>query len=154
VTAVLEGLRAAGHHLSLEDLHALVAADTKSRYALSADGQRIRASQGHSVDVDLGLEPVLPPSLLYHGTIAAYRPAIRIEGLTRRKRHHVHLSPDRETAHMIGRRRGKPVVLIVRAGAMHEDGHLFYRSANSVWLTDVVPPNYILFADTEDPDRA
>ncbi|MCW2239513.1 putative RNA 2'-phosphotransferase [Azospirillum canadense] len=153
VQDVLEGLGKAGHHLTLEDLRALVAADAKGRYAFSPDEQRIRANQGHSVDVDLGLMPVLPPQWLYHGTIATFLRAIRSQGLIKGKRHHVHLSPDRDTAGAVGRRRGTPIILIVNALAMHEAGHAFYRSANGVWLTDTVPPSYIDFSGTGENDR-
>lgn len=151
---VLRGLRAAGHHLSLEDLHALVATDSKRRCTISDDGQKIRASQGHSIDVDLGLEPGASPDVLYHGTVAANLTRIRNEGLSKRKRHHVHLSPDRETAIVVGQRRGKPVILVVRAKDMHDAGYAFYLSDNGVWLTDSVPADYITFGYAEDPDRA
>ena len=119
----------------------------KQRFALSTDeihdGTRIRANQGHSVPVDLSLDSVAPPDLLYHGTVARFLPSIRREGLRRGQRHHVHLSADRKTASRVGSRRGSPVVLTVEAGQMHADGHPFYRSANGVWLTEQVPPKYI-----------
>jgi putative RNA 2'-phosphotransferase len=113
-------------------------ADGKRRFALSPDGTRIRAGQGHTVPVDLALPPLAPPSQLYHGTVPAALPAIRAEGLRPMARHHVHLSPDRDTAV-----RGQ--VLTVAAGAMHAAGHVFFRSDNGVWLTDAVPPAYLWF---------
>lgn len=124
------------------DLARLVAEDDKSRYAFSADGVRIRASQGHSVEVDLGLEPLAPPPLLYHGTKRRFLESIRVQGLIRGKRRHVHLSSDVETAAKVGdRRAGDTVILTVHAGEMSE--HPFYRSANGVWLTDHVPPRFL-----------
>lgn len=125
----------------------IVATSDKQRFAVAVgpDGvERVRANQGHSVPVELGLEAVAPPPVLYHGTSTAVVPAIRAEGLIRGKRHHVHLSPDRETAQRVGaRRRGPVTILEVDAAAMARDGHTFYRSQNGVWLVDAVPPNYL-----------
>ncbi|MEV4757880.1 RNA 2'-phosphotransferase [Micromonospora sp. NPDC049559] len=134
--------------LNRAELDEIVAGNDKRRFAVARgpDGvERIRASQGHSVPVDLGLAPVPPPERLYHGTSAAVLPAIRATGLDRGRRHHVHLSTDVETARRVGaRRRGEVVVVPVDAAAMARDGHLFYRSENGVWLTDLVPPGYLL----------
>ncbi|MFJ6853978.1 RNA 2'-phosphotransferase [Streptomyces sp. NPDC091271] len=142
--AVDELLRACAEHgvtITREDLDHVVAVNDKQRFTV--DGDRIRANQGHSVTVDLGLPPAEPPAYLYHGTVARTLDAIRTEGLRPMNRHHVHLSPDRETAVRVGARRGTPVVLAVDAGAMHRAGHLFHVSANGVWLTDSVPPGYL-----------
>ncbi|MFB4263709.1 RNA 2'-phosphotransferase [Nonomuraea sp. GTA35] len=143
---VEELLRAASAHgfpITHEELRAVVAANDKRRYAIESG--RIRASQGHSVPVDLGLPAVEPPEVLYHGTVGRFLAAIRREGLRPMSRHHVHLSPDRETATRVGARRGVPVVLVVASGVMHADGHTFLRSANGVWLADQVPPGYLRF---------
>jgi uncharacterized protein (TIGR02452 family) len=134
-----------GVAISRAQLDEIVATSDKQRYALSTDGTRIRANQGHSVAVELGLAPVPPPETLYHGTVESALPGIREHGLVRRARHHVHLSADHETATRVGGRRGRPVVLSIRAGAMADAGHVFYRSANGVWLTDHVPPEFIVF---------
>ncbi|WP_149179502.1 RNA 2'-phosphotransferase [Streptomyces sp. TRM49041] len=146
--AVDDLLRAMARHgmpLSRAELEHVVAVNDKRRFTI--DGDRIRASQGHTVDVDLGLPPATPPAYLYHGTVAANLAAIRAEGLRPMARHHVHLSPDRETATRVGARRGRPVVLSVDAGAMHRDGHVFHVSANGVWLTDAVPTRYLRFQE-------
>ena len=144
VDTLLAALRAHGTPIDGAVLLDLVATSPKQRFALSDDGARIRASQGHSVEVDLGYEEAEPPETLYHGTVAASLDAIRAAGLSRMGRHHVHLSPDDATARTVGARRGAPVVLCIGAGAMHRAGHVFYRSANGVWLTDHVPPAFIL----------
>lgn len=124
-------------------LEHVVATSDKQRFAFDATGTRIRANQGHSVAVDLGLEPVTPPDLLFHGTVERFLPAIRRDGLKPMKRHHVHLSADETTATKIGQRRGQPVVLRVDAAAMQRAGHVFYRSANGVWLVDEVPAQFL-----------
>lgn len=129
-------------------IETVVATSDKQRFAISADGLRIRANQGHSIAVDLALDVVAPPVHLYHGTAARFVEAIRREGLSRRRRHHVHLSADVQTATRVGARRGKPVVLVIRAAAMAAAGHVFHRSANGVWLTDAVPAAFIDFGDT------
>jgi len=129
------------------DVDEVVATNDKSRFAieLGPDGiERIRANQGHSVHVELGLAPVPPPERLYHGTSAAVLESIRATGLNRGGRHHVHLSADEQTARRVGARRGGAVVIItVDAGAMARAGHEFFRSDNGVWLTDEVPPQFL-----------
>ena len=133
-----------GHALTLQLLHEVVARNDKQRFALSDDGLRIRASQGHSVaGVDLKLESQVPPETLYHGTVAAFIESIRVGGLQKRSRNHVHLSADETTAIRVGSRRGKPIILRVAAAAMHQDGHQFYQSANGVWLVDSVPVKFL-----------
>ncbi|WP_321829632.1 RNA 2'-phosphotransferase [Thalassovita sp.] len=123
-----------------EELLEIVETNPKQRFALSEDGRSIRARQGHSRDVDLGLKPVTPPSILYHGTAAATRVQILAEGLRPMGRHHVHLSADKETARTVGARHGKPVILQVAASALHQQGQAFYLSENGVWLTGPVAP--------------
>lgn len=134
-----------GRRISREELKSAVTANDKKRFSFSADGLRIRASQGHTVEVDLGYDLLDPPELLYHGTVERYLKSIRQNGLQKGRRHHVHLSADRETASGIGSRYGIPVVLAVRAGEMEWAGMKFYRSANGVWLTDSVPSAFIDF---------
>lgn len=141
VDVLLRAAAAHGFPIGRDELERVVRDDGKQRYALE-DG-RIRANQGHSVVVDLGLAVSEPPAWLYHGTVARNLGGIRERGLLPMGRHHVHLSPDRETAVRVGARRGRPVVLAVDAGAMRADGHAFRVSANGVWLAERVPPEYI-----------
>ncbi|CAM5507282.1 putative RNA 2'-phosphotransferase [Streptomyces avidinii] len=138
---LLGAAAAHGFPIGRAELDHVVAANDKQRFAV--DGTRIRASQGHTVPVDLGLPEAEPPAYLYHGTVASALDAIRAEGLRPMARHHVHLSPDRETATRVGARRGRPVVLSVDAGAMRAAGHVFRISANGVWLVDTVPPRFL-----------
>ncbi len=119
----------------------------KQRFAIDPTGQRTRANQGHSVAVDLQLTPTEAPDTLFHGTATRFLPAIRAGGLIPGARQHVHLSADAATASQVGGRHGKAVVLTVRAGDMQRDGRVFVRSANGVWLTDAVPPPYLVFPD-------
>ncbi len=121
----------------------VVASSDKQRFALSDDGRRIRANQGHSVKVDLELRPKDPPAVLFHGTATRFLPSILQEGLRPGQRHHVHLSTDVETATSVGKRHGDPVILRVSASEMHSKGHLFFLSDNGVWLTDEVPPAFL-----------
>ncbi|MFZ5636415.1 MAG: RNA 2'-phosphotransferase [Pseudomonadota bacterium] len=124
-----------------------VAGNDKRRFAISDDGRRIRARQGHSIDVDLALPTTTPPERLYHGTASRFVESIREAGLIKRSRQHVHLSADADTAARVGSRHGTPVVLIVRAGEMAASGHVFFLSENGVWLTDAVPPAFIDFGN-------
>lgn len=132
-----------GGGLTLPLLEEIVATNDKKRFAFNADQSKIRASQGHSVEIELGLNPVIPPSFLFHGTAAKNLPSILATGLVSQQRQHVHLSAATETARQVGSRHGKPVVLTIDSGAMYRDGHLFYLSENNVWLTDSVPRQYI-----------
>jgi len=121
----------------------IVRTSDKQRFTLSADGTRIRAAQGHSVDVDLHLPPSVPPDVLFHGTARANIDAILAEGLKPGRRRHVHLSSNEETAHRVGMRHGTPVIFRVDTARMHADGHTFWQADNGVWLTDSVAPIYL-----------
>lgn len=132
-----------GKNITREDLAKVVETNNKSRFAFSSDGKRIRASQGHSISVDLGYEPIEPPRYLWHGTASRFLGSIFEKGLLKMNRQHVHLSADQETALVVGQRHGKPVVFRVRALDMYNDGYSFFLSANGVWLTDWVPVKYL-----------
>jgi len=143
VAELLHALHAQRHQVTPEQLREVVATNDKQRFSLSADGTKIRANQGHSVAVDLELTAVAPPELLYHGTATRFLASIQKDGLRSGSRQHVHLSADPVTAEAVGRRHGKPVVLTVQAGRLYRVGGLFYLSANGVWLTLAVPPEYL-----------
>ena len=130
----------AGFPITREELDAAVHAPGKRRYVYDATGERVRAAQGHSVPVQLGYPPAVPPRVLYHGTHPGALPAILASGLLPMGRRHVHLSADLPTALRVGARRGAPVVLAVDAAALHAAGHTFHEADNGVWLTDAVPP--------------
>ena len=138
--------------MSYADLEEVVATSDKQRFALDPVKRRIRANQGHSVEVDLGLTAELPPTQMFHGTVDRFLPSIREQGLIAGQRHHVHLSADRVTAERVGARRGEPVVLSVDAFGMVMSGMQFFRSANGVWLTDWVPAHRITFPSTDEDD--
>jgi putative RNA 2'-phosphotransferase len=146
--ALIAACAAHGVALSRDEIVQVVASSDKQRFALSPDGVMIRANQGHSVTVELGLPAATPPSRLYHGTVADVLDSIEAEGLTKRSRHHVHLSAHPGTASQVGARRGQPVVLTIRADAMVAAGHQFFLSDNGVWLTDEVPPKFVEIPDT------
>ncbi len=134
-----------GMALTRQQIAEIVATSDKQRFALDPAGERIRANQGHSIDVDLGLEPKAPPGTLFHGTGEKSLSAIRAKGLKRGRRQHVHLSPDEATASKVGRRHGRAVVLRIAAARMAAAGHAFFLSTNGVWLTDSVPREFIAF---------
>lgn len=134
-------------NLNFEIIEKTVQENNKKRFSLSPDRKKIRASQGHTIQTDVELKKEIPPEFLYHGTAEKHLGAILKEGLKPMKRLHVHLSKDMETAVSVGRRHGKPSVLKIHSGRMHEDGFVFYLSENSVWLTDSVPVQYIEFSE-------
>lgn len=144
--AVDELLEACQNHsfpISRIELNEVVAKNNKKRFSFDSTGTLIRANQGHSVEIDLQLEPAIPPDVLYHGTGQGAVAAILSEGLRKMSRHHVHLSQDISTAKNVGARHGFPVVFAVDSAAMHEAGYRFYCSENGVWLVDCVPPKYL-----------
>ncbi|XCN75393.1 MAG: RNA 2'-phosphotransferase [Candidatus Electrothrix aestuarii] len=143
VDDLLSATKAHGTEIFREQLDEVVFRNDKQRFAFSPDGLRIRANQGHSVDIDLELPPVTPPSVLFHGTAMRFLPSIESQGLQRMSRQHVHLSAAREQAHRVGARHGRPVVLEIDAKGMNDTGHLFFLSANGVWLTEFVPVDFI-----------
>ncbi|WP_020536670.1 RNA 2'-phosphotransferase [Lewinella cohaerens] len=143
VDALIEGAMDKKKEIDLPILEAIVASDEKQRYTFNEDKSKIRANQGHSVKVDLELEPVKPPKILYHGTTERFVQSIMLKGIEPRSRNHVHLSEDVETATEVGDRRGDTMIFKVFSGAMFRDGYHFYQSANGVWLTDLVPNKYL-----------
>jgi len=145
VDELLSAVNRNGKALTLEQLQHIVATSDKKRYAFSEDGLRIRANQGHSVEVDLQYAPQTPPEILYHGTATRFLDGIRTAGLQKMGRHDVHLSAETKVTMQVGGRHGKPVLLIIRAGEMHRAGHVFRCSANGVWLVSEVPPQFINF---------
>jgi putative RNA 2'-phosphotransferase len=144
VGALLAGMERKGHALTPEGLARIVETNNKRRYAFNDDRSKIRAVQGHSRAVDVGLAPAPPPERLFHGTVERFVPSIREKGLIRGTRLHVHLSADRDTAARVGQRRGRPVILTIDSRAMADESHVFYLSENGVWLTAHVPVMFIV----------
>lgn len=141
IRVLIGSMTDAGHIIDEADLDRIVTGSDKKRYEVQAG--RMRAAQGHSIDVDLGLDPKVPPAVLYHGTVDRFLEAIRADGLRAGARTHVHLSADVSTARQVGKRRGVPVVLEIDAKRMHAEGHVFLLASNGVWLVDHVSPGYI-----------
>lgn len=127
----------------MEILEKIVRTDNKQRYSFNDDKTLIRANQGHSIAVDVELDELEPPTELWHGTGEKYVKSIDKQGLIPKSRLYVHLSKDRETAVQVGQRHGKPVLYMVKAGEMYQDGYPFYLSKNGVWLTKEVPVKYL-----------
>jgi putative RNA 2'-phosphotransferase len=148
VNELLQAVNRHGLALTLDQLKHVVATSDKKRFAFSEDGRCIRASQGHSVEVDLQYAPQIPPEILFHGTATRFIDVIRKDGLQRMQRHDVHLSAETKVTFQVGGRHGKPVLLTIRAGDMHRAGFVFRCSANGVWLVNHVPPEFIEFPAT------
>lgn len=145
VVELLAKMKAKGHSINMEDLKHLVETNNKKRFAFSDDFEKIRANQGHSVEVDLGYEKQVPPPILFHGTAEQNLELILKSGIKKMNRHHVHLSQDVATAQKVGMRHGKPVILSINVKGMADIGFDFYLSTNGVWLTDFVPIEFIKF---------
>ena len=139
---LLAGAQRSGIDISPEELREIVETNEKRRFILCETSQRIRACQGHSLPVELDLQPSTPPTPLYHGTASRFEQAIRANGLNRMQRQHVHLSAELDTARSVGQRHGSPIVFAIDTAAMLRDGFAFYQSENGVWLVDSVPNLY------------
>ncbi|MEL6864168.1 MAG: RNA 2'-phosphotransferase [Bacteroidota bacterium] len=147
VEELIEKLNQRAWNIHFDTLVKLVEQNDKQRFAFNADRTKIRANQGHSIPIDLGYISKEPPAILYHGTGKKYVASILKTGLNKQKRHHVHLSADRETAHKVGQRHGKPVIFEVQTGEMYRAGFEFFCSDNGVWLTDRVPLDYLILPE-------
>ena len=130
------------HKLDIKMLEEIVETDDKQRYSFNEDKTKIRANQGHSINVDVELEEAVPPDMLWHGTGVKYVKSIDTEGLIPKSRLYVHMSPDTRTAMEVGKRHGTPAIYCIDAAAMYLDGYKFYKSKNGVWLTKHVPAEY------------
>ncbi len=147
VDILLENLKKANVYLSFDELKELVENNNKKRFAFDGDFKKIRASQGHSLEIDLDYQEQKPPDILFHGTSTEHLKLIRSQGLNKMKRHHVHLSQDETTALQVGKRHGTPIILKVNSIGMFNDGFAFYLSENNVWLTEFVPIKYLQIDD-------
>lgn len=143
IDKLIEGINKSGRYINEQILTDIVNSDNKQRYSYNEDKTKIRANQGHSIPVDLGLQVHHPPEYLYHGTSEKCIERIMKEGLNKQSRSHVHLSDNIDTARDVGGRRGKPVILLINSEKMYKDGYEFYLSENGVWLTEEVPVKYI-----------
>lgn len=141
---LLNGLNAAGKKVDIEQLINIVNTDNKRRFSFNSDKSKIKANQGHSIPVNLGLLELVPPTILYHGTSEKFIESIKQNGIQKRSRQYVHLSSNVETAVAVGKRHGNPIVLKINTEQMFIDGYKFYLSENGVWLTDNVPYQYVL----------
>ena len=120
--------------------------NNKKRYSFNDDKTKIRAVQGHSIEVDLELKEVVPPAILYHGTAFKNLESIKKDGIRKMNRQYVHLSMDEETAKNVATRHsGKYIILEIDTKAMLKENYKFYLSENKVWLTDFVPSKFIKF---------
>ena len=129
--------------LTREIIELVVETDDKQRFRISDDGKKIRANQGHSIEVDLGLSPISPPDFLWHGTAQRFLESIMEIGLVKKNRHHVHLTESVAVAKAVGSRYGKPVILKIAAQEMHQNGYEFFKTVNNVWLVDKALPEFI-----------
>lgn len=141
---LIDGINRTGKYkIDMKILEKIVSEDDKQRYSFSEDKAKIRANQGHSVDVNMGFTEKAPPEILYHGTAERFADSILAEGLKKMTRQYVHLSADEETASKVGVRHGKLRIFRVLSGEMYRQGYKFYCSDNGVWLTNNVPPNFL-----------
>ncbi len=144
VVELIAGIRKKGYDIDIGTLHEIVEQNNKQRFTFNEDKTKIRANQGHSINVDVELEELIPPNILYHGTSKRFLESILQQGLIKKNRNYVHLSIDEVTALIVGKRHGSPIVLKINSKQMYADGIKFYKSKNNVWLTDYVNAKYFI----------
>lgn len=140
---LLAGINASGRYIDMEILERIVRENNKKRYSFNEDKSRIRANQGHSISVNVEMKEMTPPDALYHGTADRFLDSIREKGILKMNRQYVHLSADAETAKAVGKRHGKPVVLVIDTKKMAEDGYIFWLSDNGVWQSEDIKWEYV-----------
>lgn len=144
INELIDKAQKKGTKINLEEIKYIVENNDKKRFTFNDDFSKIRANQGHSIEVDLELQETEPPEFLFHGTAEKSIEGILKSGIKTMQRNHVHLSKDNETAEKVGQRHGKPVILKIKSGEMYKDGLKFYISKNGVWLTEYIDPKYII----------
>jgi putative RNA 2'-phosphotransferase len=149
VNDLIEKSKDANVHLTIDILKHIVDTNSKKRFSFNEPKDKIRANQGHSIEVDLALTRQEPPEFLFHGTAERFAGSILENGIVKQERHHVHLSSDVKTAINVGQRHGKPVVFEIASGQMHKNGFEFFISDNGVWLTANVPSKYLTLLTNE-----
>jgi len=142
-SGLINGLNKKGYKVTISDIERIVDEDNKQRYSFNNDKSKIKANQGHSIAVNLELQAIEPPKVLYHGTATRFSENIFKEGIKKQARQYVHLSADIETAAKVGKRHGELVIFKINSGQMYNDGYKFFLSENKVWLTDYVPIKYL-----------
>jgi len=142
-SGLINGLNKKGYKVTISDIERIVDEDNKQRYSFNNDKSKIKANQGHSIAVNLELQAVEAPKVLYHGTATRFSESICKEGIKKQARQYVHLSADIETATKVGKRHGELVIFKINSGQMYNDGYKFFLSENKVWLTDYVPVKYL-----------
>jgi putative RNA 2'-phosphotransferase len=150
VSSLLHAAEQKGFRITEGELKTVVKQSDKRRFSFSKNYLLIRADYGHSIPVELGYNPEVPPDILYHGTAEKNLKEIRSNGINKGNRQYVHLSMDIETATRVGQRHGKPIILGVLSGRMHSDGCKFYHSTRKIWLTDRVLPEYLRFPENKN----
>lgn len=143
VDELLHGINVSGRKIDMKMLERIVQNNNKKRYSFNEDKTKIRANQGHSIKVDVEMQEIIPPNELYHGTADRFMDSIKEKGILKMSRQYVHLSLDVETAVMVGKRHGKPIILVVDTKNMLEDGYTFWLSDNGVWQSEDIPWKYV-----------
>ncbi|AKP44796.1 TPA: RNA 2'-phosphotransferase [Clostridioides difficile] len=143
VNELIEKINNTGRNINIEILEQIVKEDNKQRYSFNDDRSKIRANQGHSINVNVELRELEPPKYLYHGTATRFLDNIKNEGIIKQSRLYVHLSRDIDIAVKVGKRHGTPVILKINTGKMYENGYKFYLSENNVWLCEYIPFKYV-----------
>ncbi|HGT0205763.1 TPA: RNA 2'-phosphotransferase [Clostridioides difficile] len=143
VNELIEKINNTGRNINIEILEQIVKEDNKQRYSFNDDRSKIRANQGHSINVNVELRELEPPKYLYHGTATRFLDNIKNEGIIKQSRLYVHLSRDIDIAVKVGKRHGTPVILKINTGKMYENGYKFHLSENNVWLCEYIPFKYV-----------
>ena len=120
----------------------LIQTDPKGRYEFR-DG-KIRATYGHSLDVDLDLPTENIPDVLFYPTSEEELSVLLGAGLRPSDRKMVHLSGTFHAAVEAGRVRIQvPVIVEIDAKSARTSGIVIKKAGKTVYLTTEVPPEFL-----------
>lgn len=130
------------HWLRVHHIQAIVETDDKGRYQIKSG--MLRATYGHSIDVDLDLPTDDIPKKLFYPTTEEEIDILLENGLHPADRRKVHLSRTRKDAEIAGKFRvNEPVIIEINAKQAIEDDIIIKKAGKTVFIVDEVPAKYL-----------
>ena len=139
------------HWLRPHHIIALVDTDPKGRYQVS--GNVVKATYGHTIDLDMTLNTENVPDHLYYPTAPEETDLILESGLYPSDRAMVHLSLTYQDAFNAGSVRvEQPVILEIDVNACFDAGYDIGKAAKTVFLCRHVPPECLRIIYEEETE--
>jgi len=139
------------HWLRPHHFTAIAETDPKGRYEVR--GNTIRATYGHTVEIELDLPTDNIPDALYFPCDPKQTENLLEVGISPSGRAHVHLSATIRNAAEAGHVHfALPTILEVDTAQMYAAGETIWHAGITVYLTENVPPQYLSVVDNDDPE--